>query len=172
MDPEGRGSRLAARFKAGLDVAASAEQARLDAAGKRRERGNRERTALLVDLAKFGNALGHFKCARGRDGSITWSHAKAQLSFKPVGDADRIALVAEPLTGEAHIRWQHDLGRWVLIEAFKAGGERQRLLYDDGIQALMFKVFGLRPMAEGEQVEQLPETTLEDALPTARGRKL
>lgn len=172
MDGTQRGARLAARIKASLDLAASAEQARLDAARLRRERGQRERAAVLSDLASFCEALGHFQCQRGNDGSVTWSHGGRLLTFKPVGDADRVDLVSEALSGESSLRWQHELSRWVMVEGFKVGGERQRLLFDEALEVLLLKVFALRPVPEGELPDPPDGATLDDAMPTARTRNL
>ncbi len=172
MSSEHRGSQLAARFRATLDQAAAQERARLDAARQRRERGQAERVRVLGDLAAFAQALGHFQCKTAKDGAVTWSFSGAQLTFRPKGDADRIELVSDGLQGEPALRWQHELGRWVLVEGFKAGGERQRLLFDEGLEALMQRVFSLRPAAEGEVAEPEPQATLEEAVPGGRTRTL
>jgi hypothetical protein len=172
MSREHRGFQLAARFRVTLDQIAAAEQARLDAARQRRERGQAERTLVLADLAAFAESLGHFEVKTAKGGSLTWTFCGAQLTFKPKGDADRIDLVAEPLTHDPCLRWQHELGRWVLKEGFKAGGERQRLLFNEGLEALMQKVFSLKPAAEGEVAAPADASSLDDAVPSVRPRTL
>ncbi len=172
MSGEHRGAQLAARFRVTLEQAAAAEQARLDAARARRERGQAERVRVLAELVAFGEALGHFQVKTAKEGAVTWAFSGSELTFTPKGDADRVDLIADPLSHDPCLRWKHELGRWVLIEGFKAGGERQRLLFDEGLEALMHKVFGLRPAAEGELAEASPQASLDDAVPSPRTRKL
>ncbi len=172
MSKENRGSQLAARYRLVLDRAAAAEHARLEAARRRRERGAEERSRLLADLAAFAEALGHFSVKAGKGDQVTWSYEQAQLTFKAKGDADRIELVSDKLSAESRLRYQHELNRWVLLETTKAGGDRQRLLFDEGLEALMHRVFELRPAPEGEVVEPQPAVSLDEAVPSAKKRTL
>ncbi len=175
MGSKRRGAELAERFRLGIDLAAQAEQTRREAQQQRTERVVKEQKRLMEDLFAFGEALGHFQCKKGPKKKVTWIYGARQLTFEPVSvsgstasDHPIVRVVSGPLSGEDwNLCWQHELGRWVLADLSKKvlTTSRQLLLYNEGLEWLMAKVFDIHPVPEGELVEAPKPITLDDAIP-------
>lgn len=163
---EGRGSRLAARFRKAVEDRDTARRQAEEAARAAAEDARAARTRVLSDLETIARDIGSIDVARvPPPGRLPPDappaplqlrlHGRALL-FTPQGDADRIDVAIEDAAGEEHWLYrQAELGqRWVY--ARKRRGKEDRVpLFDLGLEELLIRALGLpRPEEEVEEVEE------------------
>jgi hypothetical protein len=157
---EGRGSRLAARFRKAVEDRDAARRQAEEAARAAAEDARAARLRVLGDLESIARDIGNIEVSRS--GTPPALHLKLQgrtLTFTPVGDADRVDIGIQDAAGEEHWLYrQAELGqRWVY--ARKRRGKEDRVpLFDLGLEEVLVRGLALpRPeegAAEGEEEEE------------------
>jgi hypothetical protein len=143
---ERRGSRLAARLRAGI---VANKQAAADAMAEKKAReaaGRAERKQLLEDLAAFGQAVGHLDVTVGTDVLIL-GLGEQSLRFEAQGIADRVRV--KGLDPEPRLFLHPELDRWVVSRETAKGREVQELLFDEGLERMVAEAFSVTPAEEG-----------------------
>lgn len=140
----GRGLGLAARLRATLAARdarslslAEEERAWLDMA-------LRERTALLEALAEFGRAVGHFEVKASGD-AVVWRWADRHARFEITEDPTEVALTGSHLVGTHRLVLNRSLVKWSWRYDPPPGGRIEKLLFDAGLEHILWRGFDLRP---------------------------
>jgi hypothetical protein len=158
---EGRGSRLAARFRKAVEDRDAARRQAEEAARAAAEDARAARLRVLGDLESLARDIGSIEVTRsGTPAALQLKHNGRTLTFTPVGEADRIDIGMQDAAGEEHWLYrQPELGqRWVY--ARKRRGKEDRVpLFDLGLEEVLVRGLGLpRPedeaAAEGDGEEE------------------
>jgi hypothetical protein len=149
---EGRGSRLAARFRKAVEDRDAARKQAEEAARAAAEDGRAARIRVLADLEAIARDIGSVDVDRvPPEGALRLRHQGHTLLFTPKGEADRVEVAIEDAAGEEHWLYrQAELGqRWVY--ARKRRGKEDRVpLFDLGLEELLIRALGL-PRPEEEE---------------------
>jgi hypothetical protein len=151
---EGRGSRLAARFRKAVEDRDAARRQGEEAARAAGEDARGARTRVLADLEAIARDIGSIEVTRvasagkpPRDAPPAALQLRLQgrtMTFAPQGDADRVDITLEEAAAEEHWLYrQAELDqRWVY--ARKRRGREDRVpLFDLGLEELLIRGLGL-----------------------------
>ena len=142
---EGRGSRLAARFRKAVDDRDALQRQAEEAARTAAEDARSARQRLLSDLEGIARDIGDIEVTRP-SGGLQLRHRGRVLGFVAKGDTDRIDVTLDAASdGEHWLYRQQELGaRWVY--ARKRGVRDDRVpLFDQGLEDLLVRGLGLPP---------------------------
>ncbi len=152
---EGRGSRLAARFRKAVEDREAARRQAEEAARAAAEDARAARVRVLNDLESIARDIGSIDVARVPPPPALELRLQGRtMRFTPAGDADRVDIAMEDAAGEEHWLYrQAELGqRWVY--ARKRRGKEDRVpLFDLGLEELLVRALGLPRPAEEEEEE-------------------
>jgi len=159
---EGRGSRLAARFRKAVEDRDTARRQAEEAARAAAEDARAARVRVLKDLESIARDIGSIDVAHVSTPPVLELRLGGRtLRFTPSGDADRIDLAMGDAAGEEHWLYrQAELGqRWVY--ARKRRGKEDRVpLFDLGLEEILVRALGLpRPAEEADASEERGPST-------------
>jgi len=157
---EGRGSRLAARFRKAVEDRDAARRQAEEAARAAAEDARAARVRVLKDLESLARDIGFVDVTRvAATHAVEMRHQGRTLTFTPAGDADRVDIAMPDATGEEHWLYrQAELGqRWVYARK-KRGKDDRVPLFDLGLEEILIRGLGLpRPEEEAEEAPAPPE---------------
>jgi hypothetical protein len=142
---EGRGSRLAARFRQAVDDREAQRRQAEEAARAAAEDARSARQRLLADIEQIARDIGAIDVSKP-SGGLQLRLAGRVLGFAAKGEGDRIEVTLDlPSDGEHWLYRQQELGaRWVY--AHKRGVRDDRVpLFDQGLEELLVRGLGLPP---------------------------
>lgn len=150
---DGRGSRLAARFRKAVQDEQSARRDAEQEARRRLEEARAAREALLAELATLVREIGVVEVRPGPDG-LTLRYRERHVHLAPKGDQDRIDVEFDGQGDEQHWLYrQAELGgRWVYARKRRHRDDRLPL-YDAGLEELLVRGLGLPPPAADAPAE-------------------
>jgi hypothetical protein len=143
---DGRGSRLAARFRQAVDDREALRRQAEESARAAAEDARSARQRLLADIEQIARDIGSIDVSRP-SGALQLRLKGRVLGFAAAkGDGDRIDVTVDlPSDGEHWLYRQQELGaRWVY--AHKRGVRDDRVpLFDQGLEELLVRGLGLPP---------------------------
>lgn len=142
---DGRGSRLAARFRKAVQDDQAARRDAEAEARRRVEEARAARDALLTELAAVAREIGVVEVRPGPDG-LTLRYRERYVHLAPKGDGDRLDVEFEGAGDEEHWLYrQAELGgRWIYARKRRHREDRVPL-YDAGLEELLVRGLGLPP---------------------------
>ena len=157
-----RGSDLARRLRVKLDATAKKAAQRAAEEARKLDVALEERTALMRDLAAFGEAVG-FDVQRAKN-RLVFQMSDLKIEFDASDEDGTVALIEAAERPETYgLLYEHRLEKWVLTIDREKGHDEQLVLFDTGLEYLAYKVFGLEAAddtelleAEREQAETAP----------------
>ncbi|MFT4977288.1 MAG: hypothetical protein ACI8S6_003193 [Myxococcota bacterium] len=161
-----RGSRLAARLKAGIDQQLEAERLREETRKRELAAAQALRSELMVDLRSFGEAVGHFKVEPvSPEGGIRLRYGDRELTFMASGDRSEVSVGGTGVGDAASIDMEPTLRRWVLRWS-RRGNRESVMLFDQGLEVLLRTAFDIAPALAA--AAEAPEPEAESAEDRAR----
>lgn len=157
-----RGSRLAARLKAGIDHQLAEERRQEEEQRRKIAAAQKLRDELLADLREFGEAVGHFAVAPASpEGGVRLTFGDRELVFEPSGELSDVSVSGTGVGDAATISMQPELQKWVLRWS-RRGSRESVLLFDQGLEVLLRAAFDIVP------AEAAPAPSPSEAAPSDR----